>query len=87
MTRTLDYTKREAFRTAVSLFDVRYHVILKMVGLQSGANKAVIMPNSQYAIKLRGMAKRGEVPAELPGYMVIDSEGKPVAVCHFLLQN
>lgn len=84
MTRTLDYTKREAFRTAVSLFDVRYHVLLKLVGRQNGANKAVIMPNGQYALKLRGMAKRGEVPADLPGYMVIDSDGKPAAICYFI---
>jgi len=87
MTRTLNYTKRGAFHTAVSLFDVRYHVLLKLVGRQNGANKAVIMPNSQYALKLRGMAKRGEIPADLPGYMVIDSDGKPAAVCHFLPQD
>ncbi len=84
MTRTLDYTKGEAFSTAVSLFDVRYHVIIKLVKPQTGANKAVIMPDSHYALKLRGMAKRGEIPAELPGYMVIDSDGKPAAVCHFM---
>lgn len=66
---------------------MRYHVLLKLVGLQNGAGKAVIMPNSQYATKLRGMAKRGEIPADLPGYMFIDSDGKPVAVCHFLPQD
>lgn len=83
MTRTLNYTKGEAFHTAVSLFDTRFHSTIKIVGPQNGARKAIIMPASNYAGKLRGMARRGEIPAELPGYMVIDGDGKPVAVCHY----
>ncbi|MEE1407982.1 MAG: hypothetical protein U0K42_12080, partial [Bacteroidales bacterium] len=69
MTRILNYEQVYAFETAVSLFDVREHVTIKLVGPQNGANKAVIRPRSHYEYKLRRMAKRGEIPSELPGYM------------------
>ena len=62
MTRILNYEQAYAFETAVSLFDVREHVTIKLVGPQNGANKAVILPRSQYEYKLRRMAKRGEIP-------------------------
>lgn len=84
MTRILNYEQAYAFETAVSLFDVREHVTIKLVAPQNGANKAVILPRSQYEYKLRRMAKRGEIPSDLPGYMVIDSDGKPAAVCYFI---
>lgn len=84
MTRILNYEQAHAFDTAVSLFDVREHVTIKLVGPQNGANKAVILPRSPYGYKLRRMAKRGEIPSELPGYMVIDSDGKPAAICYFI---
>lgn len=84
MTRILNYEQAHAFDTAVSLFDVRGHVTIKLVGPQNGANKAVILPRSHYEYKLRRMAKRGEIPLELPGYMVIDSDGKPAAICYFI---
>ena len=82
MTRILNYEQAHAFDTAVSLFDVREHVTIKLVGPQNGANKAVILPRSHYEYKLRRMAKRGEIPSELPGYMV--SDGKPAAICYFI---
>ena len=84
MTRILNYEQAHAFDTAVSLFDVREHVTIKLVGPQNGANKAVILPHSHDEYKLRRMAKRGEIPSELPGYMVIDSDGKPAAICYFI---
>lgn len=84
MTRILNYEQAHAFDTAVSLFDVREHVIIKLVGLQNGANKAVILPRSHYEYKLRRMAKNREIPLKLPGYMVIDSDGKPAAICYFI---
>lgn len=49
-----------------------------------GANKAVILPHSHYEYKLRRMAKNREIPLKLPGYMVIDSDGKPAAICYFI---
>lgn len=84
MTRILNYEQAHAFDTAVSLFDVREHVTIKLVGLQNGANKAVILPQSHYEYKLRRMAKNREIPLKLPGYMVIDSDGKPAAICYFI---
>ena len=84
MTRILNYEQAHAFDTAVSLFDVREHVTIKLVGLQNGANKAVILPRSHYEYKLRRMAKNREIPFKLPGYMVIDSDGKPAAICYFI---
>ena len=84
MTRILNYEQVYAFETAVSLFDVREHVTIKLVGPQNGANKAVILPRSHYEYKLRRMAKRGEILSDLPGYMVIDSDGKPAAICYFI---
>lgn len=84
MTRILNYEQAHAFDTAVSLFDVREHVTIKLVGLQNGANKAVILPRSHDGYKLRRMAKNREIPLKLPGYMVIDSDGKPAAICYFI---
>lgn len=84
MTRILNYEQAHAFDTAVSLFDVREHVTIKLVGLQNGANKAVILPRSRDEYKLRRMAKNREIPLKLPGYMVIDSDGKPAAICYFI---
>lgn len=84
MTRILNYEQAHAFDTAVSLFYVREHVTIKLVGLQNGANKAVILPRSHYEYKLRRMAKNRENPLKLPGYMVIDSDGKPAAICYFI---
>ena len=84
MTRILNYEQAYAFDTAVSLFDVREHVTIKLVGLHNGANKAVILPHSHYEYKLRRMAKNREIPLKLPGYMVIDSDGKPAAICYFI---
>lgn len=62
MTRILNYEQAHAFDTAVSLFDVREHVTIKLVGPQNGANKTVILPRSHYEYKLRRMAKRGGDP-------------------------
>ena len=83
MTRTLDYLASEALRSAVSFFYIGCHSIKWLPG-DNGVQKAVITsPAGRYAGRLRYRCRNGLLPSRLPAFMVIDGDGKPVAVCHY----
>jgi hypothetical protein len=83
MIRTLDYIAHEALRTATTYFGPGYHSIKWLAEVQ-GSNKAVITnPVGKWAGRLKARKNSGLIPSSLPAFVVIDGDGRQVAVCHY----
>ena len=85
MIRTIHLTLSNALRNATKLFAPSHTAIKHKESMEGAQNAAPINEIKQEDIY--GKILKGEIPAELPCFFVIDGKGKPFAACYYLNQE